>query len=242
METIYGRHPVEEMLMSNPRSISKIYIKKGVELKFSKWINEKARAHRIPVMEVDGRKLSELAEGSNDQGVVALVAGTKFLELDEWLTSIKDIKNPCCLLLDELEDPHNVGAILRSAAAFGVHGIIFGKHRQSPITGGVHKSAVGTVGKVPLIRVTNLNNAIDVLKDNRFWIAGLDASGDTELSKMDMDLSLCVIVGAEGEGIRAKTLERCDFKLNIPMENGVESLNASVSVALVMYEWKKSRK
>lgn len=238
---IYGRHPVEEALENSPKKVSKIFLKKGNEVGFNLMIEKSASLHKIPVTIVDKRKLEELVGVVNDQGVVAVMSSISFVELKEWIESVKDIKNPCCVLLDELEDTGNVGAIIRSATAFGVHGIIIGKHRQSPLTGTTYKTSAGTLGKVPIIRVNNLNNALDVLKENRFWVLGLDADGDTELSKTDMDMPMCIVIGAEGDGVRMKTLERCDFKVKISMENGVESLNASVSAALVMYQWKISR-
>ncbi len=238
---IYGRHPVEEALVQSPKKVSKIFIKKGNEVGFNSMIEKTASSHKIPVVLVDKKKIFELVGDVNDQGVVAVMSAVEFVELKDWIESVKDIKNPCCLLLDELEDAGNVGAIIRSATAFGIHGIIIGKHRQSPISGTTYKTSAGTLGKIPLIRVNNLNNALDVFKDNRFWVLGLDADGDTELSKVDMDMPMCIVIGAEGDGVRMKTLERCDFKVTIPMENGVESLNASVTAALVMYQWTLSR-
>lgn len=238
---IYGRHPVEEILERSPKKVSKIFLKKGNEIGFNSSIEKTASSHKIPVVLVDKKKIFELVGDVNDQGVVAVMSAVEFVELKDWIESVKDIKNPCCLLLDELEDAGNVGAIIRSATAFGIHGIIIGKHRQSPISGTTYKTSAGTLGKVPLIRVNNLNNALDVLKDNRFWVLGLDADGDAELSKVDMDMPMCIVLGAEGDGVRMKTLERCDFKVTIPMENGVESLNASVTAAVVMYQWQIKR-
>lgn len=238
---IYGRHPAEEALAQTPKKISKIFLKRGNEFAFNKKITDLASKHKIPIALVDKSKLIHLAGDVNDQGIVMVMSGAEFVELKDWIESVKDIKNPCCILLDEMEDSHNVGAIIRSATAFGIHGIIIGKHRQSPLTGGAYKTAAGTIGKVPLIRVNNLNNALDVLKENHFWALGLDASGDTELSKMEMDMPLCIVIGGEGDGVRMKTLERCDYKVKISMENGVESLNASVTAAVVMYEWKRGR-
>lgn len=238
---IYGRHPVEEIIERSPKKVSKIFLKKGNEIGFNSSIEKSASSYKIPVVLVDKKKIFELVGDVNDQGVVAVMSAVEFVELKDWIESVKDIKNPCCLLLDELEDAGNVGAIIRSATAFGIHGIIIGKHRQSPISGTTYKTSAGTLGKIPLIRVNNLNNALDVLKDNRFWVLGLDADGDTELSKIDMDMPLCIVLGAEGDGVRMKTLERCDFKVTIPMENGVESLNASVSAAVILFSWRMSR-
>ena len=144
--------------------------------------------------------------------------------------------------MDELEDPHNVGAIIRSAAGFGASAILLAKHRQSPITGVVTKASAGTIDRVPLVRIGNINDAIVKLKEKGFWILGLDGDGDQSLFEIDMKMPVCIVVGGEGKGIREKTLDNCDIKVRIPMENKVESFNASVSAALVLYEWRKQNK
>lgn len=238
---IFGRHPVEEILASEPKRIQKLFVKEGIEPKFLDYLKKESSANRIPIMYVDMKKIISLVGDVNHQGVMALVSEIPFIELKDWIKSVDISKNPCCVLLDELEDPHNVGAIIRTATAAGVDGIIFGKHHQAPMSPVVYKTSAGTIGKVPLIRVTNINDAILKLKESKFWIVGLDGQAKKNIWQGEFDSPTCFVIGGEGSGIREKTLEHCDFTFSIPMENGVESLNASVSAAIVLYEWRKQR-
>jgi 23S rRNA (guanosine2251-2'-O)-methyltransferase len=141
------------------------------------------------------------------------------------------------VLLDELTDPHNVGAIIRSAAAFGAAGILIPSHNQAPITGAVVKTSAGMVFRIPLVPINNVNQAIDTLKKEGFKTYGLVMDGDTALAEEPFDAPALMIVGNEGEGIREHTLARCDIRLRIPMDPRAESLNASVSAAVVLYQW-----
>jgi 23S rRNA (guanosine2251-2'-O)-methyltransferase len=238
---IFGKHPILEKLANSPKSIEKIVIKDTLDLELAAEIKRLAAKSHIQYTFVPESRLNTLAEGQNHQGLLAYVAPIVYLELKEWLESIADVENPCVLLLDELEDPHNVGAIIRTAVAAGVSGIIMPKHRQAPITGAAYKSAAGLMEKIPIIQVTNVNEAVRTLKDNKFWIIGLDQRGADNYWKQDLDMPICFIIGSESSGMRQKTGELCDFITSIPMDNGAESLNASVSAALVMYEWKRRR-
>lgn len=239
---IYGKHPVEELLASDPKRISKFFVKEGIDAQFFNIVKAASTKHRIPIAHVDQRKLDELAEQGIHQGIVALVTDVPYLELKEWLKTIDVTTNPCCVLLDEIEDPHNVGAIVRSAAAFGASGIILGKHRQAQVTGTVVKASAGTIDKIALIRTTNTNDAIEKLKEKKFWIVGLAGEGTTTLIDLDMHMPICFVIGSEEHGIREKTREHCDFLVSIPMHNNVESLNASVSAAVALYEWQRQAK
>lgn len=239
---IYGKHPVEEALARSPKTVQKIYIKDHVDPAFFESLKEASAKWKIPLVKADERKLTSLADGGVHQGVVALVSPVAFAELKDWVASLDMSTNPSCVILDELEDPHNVGAIIRTAAALGASGVILGKHNQSQITGAVYKASAGTLGAVPLVRVANINDAILKLKDAGFWIVGLDANAKQTLWEGKFDSSSCFVIGAEGKGVRAKTLEHCDFLFSVPMDNNVESLNASVSAALALYEWRRGRK
>ncbi len=236
---IFGRHPVLEMLQSEPERIVKIFMKDSLSKAVSEEVALLAKRKNIPIEKTDERSLAEFSQGGNHQGLVALISEAKALDLSSWLISVKDISNPCVVVLDELEDTHNVGAIIRTAAGLGAHGIIFGKHRQAPITGTVYKTSAGTVGKIPLISVSNINDAIRKLKENKFWAYGLDGAAEKTIWQEKFDAPTCFIVGAEGSGMRAETKKLCDVLLKIPMERGVESLNASVSAALAIGEWKR---
>ena len=218
-----------------------MYLKKNVGSGSLSKIADLCSKNRIPVVDVPGTKLFDLVGRVNDQGVVAAISRVEYAEFEDWLISFKPDNNTAVLLLDEIEDPHNFGAILRTAAASGISAIIVPKHRQAPVNAAVFKTSAGTAGRIPIVRAVNLNQAILQLKENQFWVAGLDMSGDSMLWEQKFDVPMAFVIGNEGRGMRKKTGEHCDFLLSIPMENGVESLNASVSAALVCYEWQKQR-
>lgn len=238
---IYGRHPVEEMLTLKPKSVVKFFFKENIDLAYRKKIEQRAKTYHIVCSFIDDNRIRRYIGEVNHQGVIAQIGSIEYAELKPWLDTLDLKRNPAVVVMDELTDPHNVGAIIRTASALGVSGIIVGKHNQAPISGTVLKTSAGTALRMPIIRVANINAALDTLKEKGFWIAGLAAGGDTIIWKQDMDMPLAFVVGSEGEGIREKTLQRADFIITIPMENNVESLNASVSTALVLYEWKRSQ-
>ncbi len=238
---IYGRKPVEEKLRSSAEEIEKIFLRKGIQKGTIGKILDLASVNRIPVTEVPGTRLHEMVGAVNDQGIVATVSMSEYQDFDEWIDRITPDKDMAVLMLDEIEDPHNFGAILRTAAATGMSAVIVSKHRQAPVNAAVYKTSAGTAGRIPIIRAVNLNQAILKLKDHQFWIAGLDSEGDSLLWDQKFDVPMAFVIGNEGKGMRKKTGEHCDFLLSIPMHNNVESLNASVSAAMVCYEWQKQK-
>jgi len=233
---IYGIHPVTEALNAKETSVERVYIREGLRSANLKVIMEAASAKRVQVLTVPGNKMFEMVGKVNDQGVVAKLAEASYTEFEDWLNELDTLTNPFVILLDEIEDVHNFGAILRSAAASGAAGVIVPKHRQAPVNAIVYKTSAGTAGKVPIIRVTNINQTLDKLKDSGFWIAALDGKGKDTIWDIDYNSPMVIIVGSEGSGIRKKTLDYSDFIVNIPMENNVESLNASVSAGLILFE------
>lgn len=235
---IFGRNPVEEVLKNNPGQIDEM--KKGSNLRGLSSIIELASKNRIPVADVPGSKLYELVGSVNDQGVIAAISLAEYLDFDEWLDSFEPDSDTAVLLLDEIEDPHNFGAILRTAAAADINAIIVPKHRQAPVSAAVLKTSAGTAGRIPIVRTVNLNRAIQSLKEKKFWIAGMDMEGEP-IWNHHYNVPMAFVIGNEGRGIRKKTREHCDFVLSIPMSNDVESLNASVSAALICYEWRRQR-
>jgi len=239
-EYIYGRNPVEELLKTNPEQIEKIFLRKGIKKHSLSYILTAASDNRIPVADVPGSKLFDMVGRVNDQGIVAAVSQAEYTEFEDWLETVQPDADTAILLLDEIEDPHNFGAILRTAAAAGISAVIVAKHRQAPVNATVFKTSAGTAGRIPIVRAVNLNQAILTLKENSFWIAGLDMDGDL-LWDQNFDMPMAFVIGNEGRGLRKKTSEHCDFLLSIPMQNRVESLNASVSAALVCYEWRRQR-
>lgn len=238
---IYGRNPIREALQKEADRVEKIFVRNSLRDDNISSILNTASQHRIPVSHVPGAKLHELVGGVNDQGIVALMSTIQYQEFGDWIDNIDTAEYPAILLLDEIKDPRNVGAILRSAAAAGINAVLVPKHRQAPISPTVFKTSAGTAGKIPIVRVGNLNQSIMKLKDAGFWIAGLAMEGEQKLWDLKVDRALAFVIGNEGSGIRQKTLEHCDYSFSIPMHNDVESLNASVSAALVCYEWNRKK-
>lgn len=235
----FGTKPIQELLSREPDTIEKIFIRDNLRSTASYNIVNAASDHRIPVVKVPESKLTELVGDVNHQGVVAAISEIKYLEFEDWLEKLDPTSQTAVLCLDEIEDPHNLGAILRTAAAAGITAVIVPKHRQAPVNATVLKTSAGTAGRIPIIRTVNLNQAILTLKENKFWIAGLDQTADSSIWDQTYDVPMAFVIGNEGRGMRKKTGEHCDFLLSLPMENDVESLNASVSAALICYEWKR---
>jgi len=235
----YGIKPVEELIKTNPSTIDKIYIREHLSGQSVPKILNQASEHRIPVANVPESKLIDLVGKVNHQGIVAAISEISYLDFEEWLDSIEPTAETAVLCLDEIEDPHNLGAILRTAAAAGIDAVIVPKHRQAPVNATVLKTSAGTAGRIPIVRAVNLNQAILSLKEHKFWIAGLDQKASSVIWEQTYDVPMAFVIGNEGRGMRKKTGEHCDFLLSIPMQNNVESLNASVSAALVCYEWRR---
>lgn len=236
---IYGRNTVREALTEESDRIEKIFVRNSLRDAQISSIFDMASQNRIPISHVPGSKLFELVGKVNDQGVVALMSAVSYQEFGTWLDTVDTSTYPAVLLLDEIEDPGNLGAMLRTAAAAGISAVLVPKHRQAPINATVYKTSAGTAGRIPIVRVGNMNQAIQKLKDSGFWIGGLHMEGKQNLWDLEVDRPLAFVVGNEGSGISQKTLEHCDYTFKIPMENKVESLNASVSAALLCYEWKR---
>lgn len=238
---IYGRNPIKEALRNEAERVEKIFVRNSVHDSQLTTLFDLASQYRIPISHVPGSKLYELVGDVNDQGVVAMMGEISYQDFGSWLDTIDTSTYPAVLLMDEIKDSGNLGAMLRTAAAAGISAVLVPKHRQAPINATVYKTSAGTAGRIPIIRAGNLNRAIEKLKDEGFWIAGLDMNGDQKLWDLEVDRPLAFVVGSEEDGISQKTLEHCDYKFRIPMENRVESLNASVSTALLCYEWKRKK-
>ena len=239
---IYGRNPIAEKLLHDPKSLKRIYIKENVKASGFEEIRSLAMKHHIPINSIDEKEITKLLQDEvAHQGIIALSKPFEYTSFDEWLASVYLKKMPTVLILDHIQDVSNLGAIIRSATAAGVSAIVVAELNQAPVTSAVYKTSVGTVGRIPLIQVGNINQTIEKLKKAGFWVVGLGMGGSTDLWQYNFDTSTAVVVGGEGDGLREKTAEHCDTILSIQMENGVESLNASVSSALVCYEIMRQR-
>ncbi len=231
---IFGRNVVVEAIKAN-RKIKKLYVTSNV-LKDIPVINVFSRQSPHLLKTVDTFELDKMVNGVH-QGVVAEVEQYKFLQLDEALPELSKKKRPLVLILDQLTDPHNLGAILRSADATQVDAVIIPKHRSVSITPTVIKQSVGAVEHVKIIQVTNIVQTIKKLKDNRFWIVGADASSSSrDYRQMDVSVPLALVIGSEGKGISQSVKKACDMLVHIPMRGKINSLNASVATAIVLYE------
>ena len=240
-DRIEGRNSVLEALRSD-RTINKLLIAKGSREGSINKIIALAKEKRIIITEVMKQKLDSISDTEAHQGVIAFVAPIKYVDVLDILDEAKRKgEAPFILILDEIEDPHNFGAILRTANAVGVHGVIIPKRRSVGVTSVVAKASAGAVEYVKIARVANISNAIDLLKENGVWIYGIEANGSSKFYKENLRGAIAIVIGSEGKGIGKLVTHKCDFLLNIPMKGEITSLNASVAGAVVMYEVLKQR-
>jgi len=239
-EFIIGRNPVLEALKSG-RDINKLWIAEGSQGGSMGQITQLAKRNGVLVQFVPKKKIEQMVDGIH-QGVAAQVAAYQYAELDD-LFNLAEKRNesPFFLLLDELEDPHNLGSIMRTADAVGAHGIIIPKRRSVGLTATVAKASTGAIEHVPVARVTNLSRTIDELKDRGVWIVGTDAKESDDYRNLDGGMPLTLVIGSEGKGMSRLIREKCDFLVQLPMVGHVTSLNASVAASLLMYEVYRKR-
>ncbi|MDF2928343.1 MAG: putative TrmH family tRNA/rRNA methyltransferase [Anaerospora sp.] len=229
-------------MLKSGRSINKILVAKGERHGAIKEIIGQARSQGLVVQEVDPAKLDQITEGMRHQGVVAMVAPVAYAELEDILGKAQESgEQPFIVLLDELEDPHNVGAILRTSDATGVHGVLLPKRRSSPLTATVAKTSAGAVEYVPVARIGNISQTLKKLKKQGLWVVGADMDGDKNYYEADLTGPIVVVVGSEGQGMGRLTKEECDFVVRIPMKGKITSLNASVACSLLLYEVLRQR-
>jgi 23S rRNA (guanosine2251-2'-O)-methyltransferase len=242
VNTIEGRNPVLEALRSG-RPIEKIMLVKNIERhSVIAEILHLAEINGIPVEYVDRPAIDRLAVTPAHQGVMALAAPKDYVDLEE-LLKIPAAKGeaPLFVILDGLEDPHNLGAILRTADASGVHGVIIREKRAVGLTAAVEKAAAGALEYMPVARVTNISQTIEYLKKNNIWVIGIDQAGDTNYTRIDYKPATAIVVGGEGKGLSDLVKKNCDFMGFIPMRGKISSLNASVAAGVVMFEVVRQR-
>ena len=238
---IIGRRPVLEALKSS-QPIDTILILHGTVGGSLEQIKRLSQKQNIPVKETSREHLRELVGDTLTQGVIATISNYKYVEVDEILTIAKKRdEQPFILVLDEIEDPHNLGALIRTAECAGVHGIIIPKHHAASVNTTVAKVSAGATAHISIARVTNITQTLDELKASGVWITGIDLEGDRFYNEQDYSGALALVIGNEGRGLRHLVKQKCDFLVKIPMYGKIESLNASVAGALVMFEATKSR-
>ena len=240
-ETIAGKNPVLEALKAG-REINKIFLGENVtkDRVFQEIINI-AKVNKIPVQNVAKTKIDDLTETTKHQGIVAIVAIKEYASLEEIVQKKPLSETPIILMVDGIEDPYNLGAIIRTCDAVGAVGVIIPNRRNVGLTGIVSKASAGAVEYVPVARVTNLAQTIGELKEIGFWVVGCEASGDKTIYEIDLKMPLVLVVGGEGKGISRLVQEKCDFLVSLPMVGNISSLNASVAASICLYEALKQR-
>lgn len=240
-QNVSGRNPVLEILKSD-KEIEKLYVLKG-DLKGSiKKIIGMAKDQGIIIQEVDKSKLESLSDGNVHQGVVAVVTEYEYAEIEDMidLASKKD-EDPFLVILDEIEDPHNLGSIIRTAECAGVHGIIIPKRRSASVNNTVYKSSAGAAEHMLISKVTNISNTIESLKEKGLWIYGADMEGENFHFNTELKGSIGLVIGNEGKGLSRLVKEKCDVLVRIPMNGKISSLNASNAASILMYEVVRQR-
>ncbi|WAA09449.1 23S rRNA (guanosine(2251)-2'-O)-methyltransferase RlmB [Fervidibacillus albus] len=237
---VVGKNAVLETLNSK-RDINKIWIAEGSQKGTMQELIKKAKERNIVIQYVPKKKLAEMVD-ENHQGVVAQVAAYQYAQLDDLFQRAEQKKEvPFFLILDEIVDPHNLGSIIRTADATGVHGIIIPKRRSVGLTATVAKASTGAIEHVPVARVTNIRQTMDELKKRGVWIVGTDADAKQDYRDMDGKMPIALVIGNEGKGMGKLVKENCDFLIRLPMKGHVTSLNASVAAAILMYEVYRKR-
>ncbi|MFZ5444095.1 MAG: 23S rRNA (guanosine(2251)-2'-O)-methyltransferase RlmB [Myxococcota bacterium] len=240
---VFGVNPVLEVLRANPASIEKLSVAEGaLTQRVAGEILSRAREAKVRVETVDRERLTRMTDGGVHQGVVAQVRDFEYLGLAELIQKAKASgRQPLVVLLDGIQDPHNLGAIARSAYAFGAQGMVIMKDRAVGVTPVAMKASAGALAHLAVARVTNLSRAIEELKEAGFWTVALEPEGKEFAWQAKLTGPLAVIVGAEGAGVRKGVLGHADFKVRIPMSGQVDSLNASVSAGVLLYEIARQR-
>ncbi|RMD94725.1 MAG: 23S rRNA (guanosine(2251)-2'-O)-methyltransferase RlmB [Calditrichaeota bacterium] len=240
-EIIYGRKPVLEVLRSG-KKIEKILIDKNLSRSKINEILTQAKKLQIPVEKISAKLLFKITGIEKNQGVAAIIPSFEYASLSDILAiSVKRQEPHFLALLDGIEDPHNLGAIIRSAEGAGVHGIIIPERRAVGVTATVAKTSAGALAYVPVAQVSNLNYTIDSLKKQNIWIIGADQNAQQIYYEADFTLPLGIVIGSEGKGLHRLVKEKCDFLVKIPMYGQVNSLNASVAAALLFFEVRRQR-
>lgn len=239
-ELLIGRNPVAEALSAG-RSIIKVMVAKGNPSGAAVEITAKAKKAGIPVQEVERKKLDFMTGGAAHQGIAALCAMKEYASVEDILNLAEERgEPPFIIILDEIEDPHNLGAIIRSAECVGAHGVIIKKRRNAGLTYTAYKASAGALEYLPVARVTNIADTIDDLKRRNIWIYGADMNGE-DYRKTNFSGGAALVIGNEGKGISRLVREKCDVIVSLPMKGRINSLNASVAAGILMYKVAESR-
>ena len=242
MDKLTGIHAVKEALEAQ-RPIDRITIAKGRQDTRIEEIVQLARKNSVPVRFEDRNQLDRLANSKDHQGVVALAAARAAVTLDDILTKANQARGQIGLiiLLDGIEDPHNLGAIIRTALAAGAYGVVIPERRAAGLTDTVARTSAGALAHLPVVKVTNLARAMEALKEAGYWLVGLDERADKTYTEVDYTSPVGIVLGGEGQGLHELTRKRCDFVVSLPTTGPVRSLNASVAAGIVLFEAVRQR-
>lgn len=239
---VIGKNPILEILKTNPKELNKIILLKTLKPEPKlKEIVKIADDNGIPKLMINKFEFANYFDRKNknegiSQGVIGFIKDYQYSKLSDILDDIKDVKNPLILILDEITDPHNFGAIIRSAVCLCADAIVIPRHNSAEVNHTVIKTSSGAVKFIPIAKETNLSNTIKYLKQKGYWIVGTDSKCDKTLFEMDLKMPIGLIIGSEGSGIRNNLKNACDFLIRIPMTGKLDSLNASVSAGVILYE------
>ena len=237
---ISGRNAVRELL-SGGRDVDKIFVARGERTGSIVPLVAEATSRRIPVVEVDRKRLDAMCGHNRHQGIVAMAAETDYATLDDIFARAEEMgEAPLIVIADEIEDPHNLGALIRCAECAGAHGLIVPKRRSVGLTSVVAKASAGAIEHLPIVKVTNLASTIDELKEKGLWLYAADMDGSPYYDT-DWKGACAIVLGSEGFGISRLVKEKCDFIVSLPMKGKINSLNASVAAGILMYEIAKHR-
>ena len=235
---VEGRNAVYELLKTD-KEIDKILVQKDLKDEASKRLINVIRSHKIKLQPVDKYVIEKESESKRHQGFISYVSDYKYFDIDDILNDVKE-DNSLIVILNEILDPHNLGSIIRVCECAGADGLIIGKDRSASVSDTVMRISAGALNHVKVARVTNINNAIDTLKDNGFWIYGAEVGGG-DIYKSDLTGKICLVIGGEDSGVKRLTKEKCDGIISIPMYGKVNSLNASVACGIAVYEVLRQR-
>jgi 23S rRNA (guanosine2251-2'-O)-methyltransferase len=240
---VYGMHAVRALVTRNPGRIAKLWVQSGREDRKVRELIALAESHRLAVGEASATRLDELARGAVHQGVLAEVRVSLDLAEVDLASLIQSIEGkPLVLVLDGVQDPHNLGACMRSADAFGAHAVVIPRDRAAPVTPVVRKVAAGAAETIPVVSVVNLARSLRELKELGLWVVGADAEAQVAAEATALDGPLALVLGSEGEGMRRLTRETCDLLVKLPLSGTVASLNVAVAAGILLYEVGRQRR
>jgi 23S rRNA (guanosine2251-2'-O)-methyltransferase len=243
MQTIYGMNPLAESLRGAPEEVVKVIIASGRKGPAIEKILELASLHGIPVVFQDHSAMDRLVGRVAHQGIIGLCREHTYASLDKIIDNRHpELQGDLILLVDGVMDPHNLGALIRTAHCFGANGVVIPFHRAAAVTPAVVKASAGAVRHIPVAMAVNLGQAIDSLKENQYWIYGADADADRDMVAMNFEGRIGLVVGSEGKGIRPLIRKKCDFLFSVPMVGEIDSLNVSVATGIVLYSIYRSFK